>query len=219
LLGAFCCNLQMLVMENPHSFPVDFEWALSDQMPIFSVTPATGVVKAKATSTCTVRWTPGLAAKAKPKAAELGAPSGGPSSSQKGASIGAQKQVKAVAPGRASPALSAASAGNNEGSSPVPTAKVSGAIAVELPPHAEGMAAASDTVSCQQISFMKLMLKGGGDAPPKKVMLHGELPAGLLKFREKEVNLGPVPLHQQQTVVVQLKNAGTDDAAFRVSPH
>jgi len=73
------------------------------------------------------------------------------------------------------------------------------------------MAPASDTASCQQLSFMKLMLKGGGDAPPK-VVLHGELPAGLLKFREKEVNMGPVPLHQQQTVVVQLKNAGADDA-------
>lgn len=38
----------------------------------------------------------------------------------------------------------------------------------------------------------------------------------LLKFKEKEVNLGPVPLHEQQTVVVQLKNHGVAEASYRV---
>eukprot|EP00775_Hariotina_reticulata_P012144 gene12144-12282_t len=209
---------QMLVVENPHNFPVDYEWALSDQSPAFSVSPVSGIVKAKSTCTCTVRWTPGLAAKTKAKAAEVGASSGGSASVQQGASIATQKQVKAVTSGRASPAMSAGAASGNGGNSALsPLRNVSGAIAVELPPHAaEELASGVDSVTCQQTSFMKLMLKGGGDAPPKKVVLHGELPAGLLKFREKEVNLGPVPLHHQQTMVVQLKNTGTDDAAFRV---
>jgi hypothetical protein len=64
---------------------------------------------------------------------------------------------------------------------------------------------------------MTLTLKGGGDVPPKKVMLYGELPASLMKFAVKEINLGPVPLFEQQTSLVQVKNMGSTDAAYRVS--
>ena len=44
----------------------------------------------------------------------------------------------------------------------------------------------------------------------------GNCSCRLLKFKEKEVSLGPVPLHEQQTTVVQLKNYGNAEASFRV---
>jgi hypothetical protein len=64
---------------------------------------------------------------------------------------------------------------------------------------------------------MTLNLRGGGDVPSKKVMLYGELPPSLLKFTAKEINLGPIPLWEQQTALVQIKNTGSTDAAYRVS--
>ena len=51
---------------------------------------------------------------------------------------------------------------------------------------------------------------------PKRVLLHGELPMGLLKFTEKDLDLGPVPVGVRQGAVVLLRNIGTGNAAFRV---
>jgi len=122
----------------------------------------------------------------------------------------------------ASPAASArgAAAANGPsvsgGSSSIPTNNSS--ITVELPADAVAPPpAAAASVGCQHTGYMTLKLKGGGDVPPKKVMLYGELPASMLKFASKELNLGPVPLFEQQTTLVQVKNAGSTDAAFRVS--
>lgn len=106
-----------------------------------------------------------------------------------------------------------------------PNSLLSAGITVELPEDvaaaaaaaAVAAAAATAAMGCQHTGFMSLKLKGGGDLPPKKVMLHGELPASLLKFTDKELHLGPVPLHEEQTVLVHLQNTGSTDAAYRVS--
>jgi hypothetical protein len=186
--------LQSLIMENPHNFPVDFEWVLSS--PVFSVSPAAGIVKPKASCSVAVRWTPGTAAAA--------AAAGG------GKQLAAQQSSKSAAaatqPGAATGSSSSSITGNKT------------ALMVQLPPDAGAEAeAAAASAGCQHTGFMTLKLKGGADAAPKKVMLHGELPVGLLKFKEKEINLGAVPLGCQQTFVAQLKNVGNADASFRVS--
>jgi hypothetical protein len=92
----------------------------------------------------------------------------------------------------------------------------SSSITVELPAGAAA-AAAPAAVGFQHTGYMTLTLKGGGDVPPKKVMLYGELPASLMKFAVKEINLGPVPLFEQQTALAQIKNLGSTDAAYGVS--
>jgi hypothetical protein len=190
--------MQSLIMENPHNFPVDYEWALSS--PVFAVSPASGTVKPKASCSAAVRWTPGTAAAAAPGAGKQlvaqqssKGPSGAAVTSQPGSSTGTGSS-------------SSSSSGNKT------------ALMVQLPPDAGAeAAAAAAAVGCQHTGFMTLKLKGGADAAPKKVMLHSELPVGLLKFKEKEINLGAVPLGCQQTFVAQLKNAGNADASFRVS--
>lgn len=89
---------------------------------------------------------------------------------------------------------------------------------MELPADPSPAAAApASAVGCQHTGYMTLNLRGGGDVPSKKVMLYGELPPTLLKFTAKEINLGPIPLWEQQTALVQIKNAGSTDAAYRVS--
>lgn len=117
-------------MDNPHTFPVDFEWVPSSA--IFTVTPSSGTIPPKSAAEIAVRWQPG---------------SGASSQAQDG--------------------------------------------------------------------HMTLKLKEGAEAP-MRVHLHGELPAGVLKFKERELNLGPVPVGVPQTVVVQIKNSGAGDAAYRV---
>lgn len=188
--------LQSLIMENPHNFPVDYEWALSS--PVFSVSPASGIVKPKASCSVAVRWTPGTAAPAATASANK--------------QLSAQQSSKS-GQGGAAAAQSAASTGTSSSSSGNKTA-----LMVQLPPDAGAeAAAAAAAASCQHTGFMTLKLKGGADAAPKKVMLHGELPVGLLKFKEKEINLGAVPLGCQQTFVAQLKKVGNADASYRVS--
>jgi hypothetical protein len=49
-------------------------------------------------------------------------------------------------------------------------------------------------------------------------MLRAELPEGLLKFTEKALDLGAVPCGVPQTCSVSLKNYGSHEAAFQVSP-
>jgi hypothetical protein len=183
-------------MENPHNFPVDYDWALSS--PMFSVSPASGTVKPKASCSVAVRWTPGNAAAT---AASSGDKHLTAQQSSKGAPGAATQPGKATGTG----SNSSNSTGNKT------------ALMVQLPPDLGADTAAAETVGCQHTGFMTLKLRGGADAAPKKVMLHGELPVGLLKFKDKEINLGAVPLGCQQTFVVQLKNVGNADASYRVS--
>jgi hypothetical protein len=190
--------MQSLIMENYHNFPVDFEWALSS--PVFAVSPASGTVKPKASCSAAVRWTPGTAAAAAPGA---------------GKQLAAQHSSKgpSAAAVTSQPGSSTGTGSSSSGSSGNKTA-----LMVQLPPDAGAEAAAvAAAVGCQHTGFMTLKLKGGADAAPKKVMMHGELSVGLLKFKEKEINLGAVPLGCQQTFVAQLKNTGNADASFRVS--
>lgn len=128
----------------------------------------------------------------------------------------AAKQVPADAAHNAKAAPdSSIPAGAGPGST-IPTNNNS--ITVQLPAGAAASApVAAGAVGCTHMGYLVLKLRGGGDVPPKKVMLYGELPASLLKFTVKEINLGPVPLFEQQTTLVQIKNMGSTDAAYRVS--
>lgn len=113
-------------------------------------------------------------------------------------------------------AAGAAASDSSTASGPIPTNSNS-SITVELPAESAAPApAAASAVGCQHTGYMTLKLKGGGDVPPKKVLLYGELPASMIKFAAKELNLGHVPLFEQQAAMVQLKNVGSTDAAFRV---
>lgn len=243
------------MLDNPHNFPVDYEWSLSSQ--VFSVTPVSGTIKPKSSCQVSVKWTPGFSAckaankqapvqpealPAKPQAAASTAAAGAGSparklsksgSSSAGRSGAAAKAAAAAAVGGQSPSKhtpadrtasskAAAAAADSRGpsgagsSASIPTNTSS--ITVELPAGMAPLApAAASAVGCQHTGYMTLNLKGGGDVPPKKVMLYGELPASLLKFATKEINLGPVPLFEQQTALVQIRNTGSTDAAYRVS--
>lgn len=223
MLASCACCLQSFTMENTHTFPVDFEWALSS--PVFSVSPVSGTVKPKSSCSVAVRWTPGTAtaaAAASPRlqskvqhtAESVSAAGLDKLSSKKQAGKGAAAEVASSAPVTAAGGKAAASGDSKSGSNGGGSGNT--AITVQLPSEAAADPAAA-AVGCQHTSFMTLKLKGGADSAPKKVMLHGELPAGMLKFKEKEVNLGPVPLGCQQTAVVQLKNAGIAEASYRVS--
>jgi len=108
-------HLQMLVMENPHSFPVNFEWALSNRVPTFSVTPAAGVRQSRINKHLYREVDARAGSKGQGKSRRIWTPSGTSALHIKGTSTATQQQVKAVAPGRASSAMSAASAGNNRG--------------------------------------------------------------------------------------------------------
>lgn len=121
---------QSLVIDNPHGFPVHYEWEISSAA--FTVTPPGGTIKGKSSTEARFRW-----ALPKPNA------SGG----QQGVAV--------------------------------------------------------------------LKLQGAIDSS-KKVMLSAELPEGLLKFRERQVDSGPLPCGQPHTVTVQIANDGTREAAFRV---
>lgn len=252
------------MLDNPHNFPVDYEWSLSSQ--VFSATPVSGTIRPKSSCQVSVKWTPGSsackaaqkqaaiqseAAAEKPQAAAAvaAAAAGTGSQVQKLSKTGsssagrsgaaAKAAAAATADGSQSPSKRTAAAGSglaaaaasgkaaaavadNKGPSgagstaSIPTNTSS--ITVELPAGMAPLApAAASAVGCQHTGYMTLKLKGGGDVPPKKVMLYGELPASLLKFAAKEINLGPVPLFEQQTALVQIKSTGSTDAAYRVS--
>ncbi|KAF8055917.1 CFAP47 [Scenedesmus sp. PABB004] len=93
------------------------------------------------------------------------------------------------------------------------TVHLAGGAGAAAPPSGDAVAA----LGCQHSGFMTLRLRGGGDAAPKQVALHGELAVGELRFRERELDLGPVPLHERVGAVVALRNAGAADAAFKVT--
>lgn len=267
-----CVMLQQaLTLDNPHTFPVDYEWALSSQ--VFSVTPSSGTIKPRSSQQVAVKWTPALSSSAKatskqpstqPKAAGVqqaataaasaaaqAAPGSSPRKLSKTGSTGSSRRATA-APGAApdsSPRLSrpsskgpASGLASDAGPSANPTPRQkpdgrggaaadrresgagssipanSSSITVELPADMSPAApAAASAVGCQHTGYMTLQLRGGGDMPCKKVMLYGELPPSLLKFTAKEINLGPIPLCEQQTALVQIKNTGSTDAAYRVS--
>jgi hypothetical protein len=260
-------RVQALMLDNPHSFPVEYDWALSS--PVFTVTPRTGIVKPRSSCQALVKWTPGapggkaaaqqpllqpLEPPAKPAAASQQASASGPAAGPKlRKSTSSIKQLAGsvagdAAAGEASKATSsrplskessskqAATAASQHSQSPSTEATAAGrnrrasgsqagglpanssSITVELPAEpAPAAAAAAAAVGCQHTGFMTLKLKGGGDVCPKRVVLFGELPASQLKIAVKEVNVGPVPLFEQQMVLVQIKNAGSTDATFRVS--
>ncbi|KAF6261116.1 hypothetical protein COO60DRAFT_1637017 [Scenedesmus sp. NREL 46B-D3] len=174
---------QGLIMENPHSFPVDYD--------------AMDTRHGSSSSSSSSRQ-------------QQPAPSGGKQSTA--------QQSNQGTPGAAATSQPGVSPGTGGSSSRSIGNKT--ALMVQLPPNAGAeSAAAAAMAGCQHTGFMTLKLKGGADAAPKKVMLHGELPVGLLKFKEKEINLGAVPLGCQQTFVAQLKNVGSADASYRVVPN
>lgn len=180
LLHIAAVLLQSLIMENTHNFPVEYEWVLSSQSPVFAVTPTSGTIKPKTSSSVVVRWTPGQAppvpvpkAKAGPadKAADAAATIARPSSIKRNSSKIDGKVATA----------NAKAAASTDASKPAAAANANTAVTVELAgtagPDAAAVADAA-ALGCQQTGFMTLKLKGGADVAPKKVMLLGELPAG-----------------------------------------
>ncbi|CAD7694977.1 unnamed protein product [Ostreobium quekettii] len=61
---------------------------------------------------------------------------------------------------------------------------------------------------------MILSLQGGSEGS-KKVRLRGELPEVSVKFKEHAMDVGPVACSVPQSVGVEIKNTGANDAAFR----
>lgn len=191
--------LQSLLMSNPHNFPVDYEWEPSS--PAFVVTPASGLIKPKSTAEVVVRWKPAVGAAAAANAPAAAAQSAvevpqGPKGTARNGKGG-----KAAVAGPAAASQQGAGAGGKAASDA----------------GAGGTAAAQAAVGLVQSAVMTLRLKGGADMP-QRVALVAELPGGCLKSKEKEVLLGAVPVGEPQTVVLQLKNTGAGEAAFRVSP-
>eukprot|EP00878_Enallax_costatus_P027731 GHUV01029880.1.p1 GENE.GHUV01029880.1~~GHUV01029880.1.p1 ORF type:complete len:262 (+),score=98.63 GHUV01029880.1:1719-2504(+) len=213
-----------LIKENTHNFAVEYEWVLLSQNAVFVATPASGTIKPKSSSSVVVRWTPGnapppAAPKAKGGAADAPADAtatvGRPGTVKRSGSKNDSKGPQPAASGTAAAADSAKTAAAPAEAATKRDSAVTVSLTAGSGPDAAAVADAA-ALGCQHTGFMTLKVKGGADVAPKKVMLLGELPAGLLKFKEKEVNLGPVPLHEQQTSVVQLKNYGNAEASFRV---
>lgn len=163
-------------MENTHNFPVEYEWVLSSQNSVFSVSPASGTIKPKSSSSVVVRWTPG-------HAAPVAAPKGKAGAADAAAAVGRPGSVKQTSSRDGGKALgtnaSTAADGSKVASDAI--AKANTAVTVNLTgtsgPDAVAVADAA-ALGCQQTGFMSLKLKGGADAAPKKVVLLGELPAG-----------------------------------------
>lgn len=170
--------LQSLIMENTHTFPVEYEWVMSSQNSVFSVSPASGTIKPKSSCSVVVRWAPGHAApteKTKAVTAVTAADAvvtiGRPGSVSRAST---KEGGKASHP-NASTALDKSKVviDANVQSNTAVTVNLTGTGSVDA-------AAVADAASlgCQQTGFMSLKLKGGADAAPKKVMLLGEMPAG-----------------------------------------
>ncbi|MEW5311269.1 MAG: hypothetical protein WDW38_002999 [Sanguina aurantia] len=84
-------------------------------------------------------------------------------------------------------------------------------VAIRWAPIVDG----SDTR--QQQGYLVITMVGG-DAP-RRVYLRGELPEGNLKLREKALDAGPVPCGLPHTLVMQIRNHGTRDSAFKILPN
>ncbi|KXZ50888.1 hypothetical protein GPECTOR_14g137 [Gonium pectorale] len=60
-----------------------------------------------------------------------------------------------------------------------------------------------------------LIIKMVGGEAPKRIFMTGDLPEGNVRPRDKELVAGVVPVGVQQSAVLQIKNNGTRDTAFR----
>lgn len=171
--------LQNLIMENTHNFPVEYEWAMSNENSVFSVSPASGTIKPKSSCSVIVRWTPGNAdhAAIKDSAAVTAQPPGSASTASGRTARSKRDSTAESLKDTNTGSTAAAVDGKKQGISASTTAAVSvsltGADAAEAVAVTDGAA-----LGCQHTGFMSLKLKGGADAAPKKVMLLGELPAG-----------------------------------------
>ena len=87
----------------------------------------------------------------------------------------------------------------------------SGEVAVTWAPPLDG------SVTGTQQGHLLLTLIGSDF--PRRIQLHGQLPEGSLKFKDKAIAAGKVPCGMPQTLRVHLKNTGTRVSAFRVVPH
>jgi hypothetical protein len=238
--------LQALLLDNPHGFPVDYELSLSSQVfsvspaagtikPRSSCQVPVKWTPGSAAGKAAAKQAPAQQAEAassvqKPAAAAVaggvGASSrrlskvGSTSAGKLGAAPGAVSSKGTAAKRGPADAKAAPSSSINAGAAAQGSALPANtsSITVELPAGAAASApVAAAAVGCTHTGYLVLKLRGGGDVPPKKVMLYGELPASLLKFTVKEIILGPVPLFEQQTTLVQIRNMGSTDAAYRVS--
>jgi hypothetical protein len=184
---------------------------MSQGLSSFTVGPQSGTVKPRSSCHAVVRWTPSAApqmhtsastAAAQAVPAVPTATSGGEGRRQ----AQAQKGVRI-----ASISATAAAAGNSAVTVELQGDPAQSSMAKAVPPTTLAQPAC-----VAQSGFMTCRLRGGGDALPKRVLLHGELRMGLLKFKEKDLDLGPVPVGVRQGAVVLLRNIGTGNAAFRV---
>ena len=182
-------------MTNNHNFSVDYEWEVSSAA--FTVTPQTGTIEPKTTVEALVRWRPVPAAPAAPAVLS---------------STSSAKQ-----PAGKTGRMPAAAAGADTGSKGGAAGKHGAAVArAGDSASAEGAAAEAAPAPLVQTAAMVLHARGGGSSP-QRVSLVAELPGGSLRFKEKEVAAGPVPVGEKQVLVLQIRNNGDGEGAFRVS--
>lgn len=81
---------------------------------------------------------------------------------------------------------------------------------------AAGQETAAEVCDLSRAGAVAAGVSISGDAP-RRVYLRGELPEGNLKLREKTLDAGPVPCGLPHTLVMQIKNHGTRDSAFKVT--
>jgi hypothetical protein len=194
------------MMSNPNNFPVEFDWELENA--VFIVAPTRGILQPHSAMEAVVTWQPtfGTASKSKGKHGQSDARSG---------SQTLDPSAEAVAVDAALQAQTTACM----------DLRLKGRSALHI--HSNLVASFQQITilnfvavwSVCEDSHLHLMLSffcTTGCSESRRIMLRGELPAGTLKFKEKEVCLGPVPQGELQAAVVQLKNTGSADAAFRV---
>ncbi|GLI64998.1 hypothetical protein VaNZ11_008424 [Volvox africanus] len=64
-----------------------------------------------------------------------------------------------------------------------------------------------------------LIIKMVGGEAPKRIYMTGELPEGSVRPKDKELFVSVVPVGIQQCAVLQIKNHGSRDTAFRFQPN